>query len=359
MSRRPEKFHTNPIGRGDLQIEVIPHPHQLKKGTQAMKPNNIIQTTNSVSIHSNPARKIAAGVAIGTCLITAGIPAVLAAETPSGSGFTEKAEQWQNKMSDAFRDAWKNLRGNRSEPSVSAAAVDLREQMDSYMIRLNLPDRDLEKVEITLKGDTLRIVAPSEGKSGRYEQTLALAGADPNAPLKIERKEKDQMIVITVPKSSTSTEKNRSRVVPDPSLLPLSDWDRDFLGRMAKMSREMDRIFDESFREFRLVPEHNGFFDAPRFGSSVDIKEEGSNYVISAYLPERDIKDVNVTVEDQTLKIEAKAEATTDPEEKGKGSVMTRKARYSQLLTLPGPVQVDKMKVERKEGLITVTLPKA
>ncbi|MEO7098952.1 MAG: Hsp20/alpha crystallin family protein [Luteolibacter sp.] len=38
---------------------------------------------------------------------------------------------------------------------------------------------------------------------------------------------------------------------------------------------------------------------------------------------------------------------------------MTHKAEYMQILSLPGPVQVDKMKVDRKEGVLTVTLPKA
>jgi hypothetical protein len=38
--------------------------------------------------------------------------------------------------------------------------------------------------------------------------------------------------------------------------------------------------------------------------------------------------------------------------------VFSRKARYSQLLTLPGLVQANKMAVERKENMLVVTLPK-
>jgi len=38
---------------------------------------------------------------------------------------------------------------------------------------------------------------------------------------------------------------------------------------------------------------------------------------------------------------------------------VTHKAAYSQLLTLPGPVQSEKMKVKKKEGMLVVTLSKA
>jgi HSP20 family molecular chaperone IbpA len=69
------------------------------------------------------------------------------------------------------------------------------------------------------------------------------------------------------------------------------------------------------------------------------------------------MNNVNVTVEGQTLKLEAKAEKTEQKEKNG--MVFAQKARYSQLLTLPGPVQADKMAVKRKENMLVVTLPKA
>jgi HSP20 family molecular chaperone IbpA len=126
---------------------------------------------------------------------------------------------------------------------------------------------------------------------------------------------------------------------------------------MERMRREMDRIFDQGLRGFRSVPEFKEFFNQSRFGSSLDIKEESDKYVIRAYLPDRDMNNVNVTVEGQTLKVEAKTENAGQKEKDG--MVFSRKARYSQLLTLPGPVQANKMAVERKENMLVVTLPKA
>ena len=288
------------------------------------------------------------------------LAAVAAGETKKDDkGFLDKMEQWQDKMSEKFRDTWKGLRGDDKGKSVATASVDLREDKDGYTVRLNLPDRDLEKVEIKLDGDTLQIVAPAGDKAGRYEQAVVLAGVDSGAVPKSERRQKDSMIVVTVPKGAATADEKPSLTLPDPALLPFSDWDRDIFARMEKMRREMDRTFEEAFRGFRDAPEHKGFFDEPRFGSSLDIKEEGHNYVVRVYLPDRGMENINVTLEDRALRIEAKNEETTKKEDKAGALHSTRKAAYSQLVTLPGPVQSEKMKVEKKEGMIVVTVPKA
>ena len=303
---------------------------------------------------------LAAGLALSASgLMTSPLAVAAGVEKKEDKGFIEKMEQWQDKMSDKFRDTWKSLRGESKEKSFATASVDLREDKDHYTIRLNLPDRDLEKVDIRLEGDTLRITAPTGEKAGRYEQTLALAGVASDAQPKIERRQKDSLIVVTVPKGATVADGKPSLTLPDPSLLPFSDWDRDIFGRMDKMRREMDRVFEDAFHDFRNAPEHKGFFDEPRFGSTFDLKEEGDNYVVRVYLPERDAQNINVTVEDRTLKIEAKEEERARKESEAGALHSRRKAAYSQLLTLPGPVQGEKMKVEKKEGMVVVTLPKA
>ena len=301
----------------------------------------------------------------GTLLVlalTLSSPMAIAANTAANredKGFLEKMEGWQEKMSEKFRDTWKNLRGDDQKKSVSTASVDLREDSDNYTIRLNLPERDLEKVEINLERDTVRILAPAGEKAGRYEQTIALMSVAPGAQPKIDRRPEDKLIVVTIPKDATKAKKESSPALTDPSLLPLTDWDRDVFARMEKMRRDMDRIFDESFSALGADTKRKGFFDEPRFGSSLDLKDEGDKYVVRAYLPDRDMQHVNVTVENQVLRIQAsEQESSEDKSEPGKMR-STRKAAFSQMLTLPGPVDVQKMDIQKKEGMLVVTLPKA
>src|SRR5689334_14640639 len=118
---------------------------------------------------------LAAGLVLSAILIST--QPSCGAET---KGWSEKMEQWQEKMSKKFHDTWKGLSGENKQKSVSTASVDLREEKDAYIVRLNLPDRDVDKVDIKLEAGALHIVAPAEDKVGRYEQTVALADVAPN-----------------------------------------------------------------------------------------------------------------------------------------------------------------------------------
>ncbi|HWB03770.1 MAG TPA: Hsp20 family protein [Verrucomicrobiales bacterium] len=288
-------------------------------------------------------------LAIGLSLV-AGIAIVtgaMAGEKDQPAGFLDKMKQWQAEMSETFRKA---LGNSKEASSPASASVDLREQSDSYVIRLSLPGRAIEKVDVDLDGNQLRIDAPSGENAARYRQSITLPGAADGIP-EIERKPKEGVIVVKVPKSSAKGDA-RERRTP---FLPLLDHERDVLERIEQMQREMDRIFDRGFHEFRLMPGHRDFFDKSAFGSSVEVKEEGDNYVVRAYLPGRDSNDVNVTAEGETLRIEAKSEKS---DRSAPGNVSS-KSHYSQFLTLPGPVDSMKMRVDRKEGMLVITLPKS
>jgi HSP20 family protein len=284
---------------------------------------------------------LAAGIAL--------VAGAVAGEKDQSSGFFDKMKQWQAEMSETFRKAFDGAAKGTS-PAASAS-VDLREQSDSYLVRLSLPGRAIDKVDVELDGNLLRIDAPAEGQASRYRQSITLPGAADGTP-EIERKPGEGVIVVKVAKTTAKGDApGLSKELRTP-FLPLLDQERDMLERIDRMQREMDSIFKRGFEEFRLMPAHRGFFNKSGFGSSVDVKEEGDNYVVRAYLPGRDSNDVNVTAEEKTVKIEAKAEKS-DKE----GSAV--RSHYSQFLTLPGPVDATKMRVDRKEGMVVITLPKA
>ena len=298
-------------------------------------------------------------LAAGVMVLTMG---GVAAQDTQGEGakFAEKMKEWREKVSEAFRDSWQRLGQSRDAKNpdastVAAASVDLREQQDSYTLRLHLPNRDLDKVQIDLSGNTLRIVAPPEAKAGRYEQSIQLDNLTAGTTPQIERKPEDSLIVVTIPKSAGQTAAGTPSASPPAGRW--DDWDRDVLEQMNRLGEEMDRIFGQAFSEFRNRPEFKDFFDQAQFGSSVDLQEETDKYVVRAYLPDRDINNVNVSVEGDVLKLEVQGDDTREQERDG--SFFSKKAQYSQVLSLPGPVQADKMTVDRKENMLIVTLPKA
>jgi len=292
---------------------------------------------------------------INTCIP---VP-VPAAETPKGNaaGFTEELRKWQSKMSDAFRDTYKALgnegRGSNLKGSVSA---DLREQNDSYTLRLSLPDRDLNKVDVALKDSTLHVVAPEDGKLRRYEHSIVLGDVPPDAKLEVVRHPDDKLIMVTIPKSFTARTESGSHPKDHAGDLSLKR-EHDTMEQMRQMRREMDRIFEDSFRSFSLLPDFKGIFDESRFGSTYTVDESGNDYVIRVFLPERDMQNVKVTIEGQTMRVEAKAEKGAERANGEKGT-LTGMAEYTQLITLPGPVTAGQMKVDNKDGLLVVKVPK-
>jgi HSP20 family protein len=293
-------------------------------------------------------RNIAAVLTFGSILTMA--PVVFAAEPPSTpKGWGEEAatriRKFQNHLSKIFRDT----HDKDVSKAAYSASVDVREGLENYTVRIHLPERDVSKVDVSLDGRTLRIAGEQS-----YEQSIVLRHAKPDAKLDTERQE--HTIVVTVPKgekqSVASSEPSLQR---SPFLAP-DKWEQDVLSRMETMRKEMDRAFDTAFKEFRL--DSQGFFDKPEFGSSFDLTDEKDHYVVRAYLPGRDTQGVEVTVEGQTLKISAKAEIRKRDENKSGIAESFSVSNYAQTFTLPGPVDGQKKKVERKEGLVEITITK-
>jgi len=303
------------------------------------------------------AATVVAGVASAVFLFT---PQILGTDDQSAtSSLMEKMQKWEDEMTNRFRDTFRNLRAENKENSIGTASVDLREQPKEYVVRLNFPGRDLSRVDCVLEGGSLRIAAPAEAGVGRYEQSIVLVDAARDAKPDIQRNQKDGVMVVTIPKKSPPAGQGAASQGRSPSpLLPLTDWDRQMFQQMQKMQEEMDRVFNDSFQAFRQEPGLKGFFDEPRFGSSIDTQEENGNYIVKAYLPDRDMQNVSVTViNGDTLKIEAKAQETK--KDGTSGPHIINETEYSQMVTLPGPVDAGKMKVDKKKGMLVITLPKA
>jgi HSP20 family protein len=292
-------------------------------------------------------RGASAALLLGSILAVTPTFAAEPSEKTKGLGkeFAESIAKMQERMSQIFRDS---LNKPHDQKSAYAASVDVREQPEKYIVRLHLPERDVSKVQVSLEGRTLKI----DAEQG-YEQSIVLRQARPNAKLDIDRQQ--HTLVVTVPKGGDLTADTKPLI---PSLPPPApdQWERDVLGRMEKMRREMDRVFEGAFDG--LTFDTKSFFDKPEFGSSIDLQDEKDRYVVRAYLPGRDTQGADVKIEGQTLKISAQAEVRQRDESKSGLAETFNLSSYTQMLALPGPVDREKMKVDRKEGLLVITIPK-
>jgi len=114
--------------------------------------------------------------------------------------------------------------------------------------------------------------------------------------------------------------------------------------RVASLQDEIDRLFESPLRAW-----------AP----ALDVREDADNFTIRAELPGLKRDDINVSLQDGALVISG--ERTVEKLEEG--VTLHRQERYygkfQRALKLPTPVAADKIKANYKDGVLTVTLPKA
>ena len=123
-----------------------------------------------------------------------------------------------------------------------------------------------------------------------------------------------------------------------------------FLNELPGVSRWMD--FDSDFD--RLIGSlQTGFSPA------LDVHENKENVIVRAELPGLSKEDVQVTVLDGCLTITGERKHETAAEDSTAHLSERRFGRFERTLTLPVAIDVAKIKAEYKDGILTVTLPKA
>jgi HSP20 family protein len=115
-------------------------------------------------------------------------------------------------------------------------------------------------------------------------------------------------------------------------------------GRLAGLPDELERLFESPLTGW-----------AP----ALDVHEDKDSFSIRAELPGMKREDIEVTLQDGALVISGERKE----EKVGEETTVHRQERYygkfTRVLTLPAAVSGDKVKAQYKDGILTVTLPKA
>lgn len=301
-----------------------------------------------------------AGLALGipSAAFAAGSTSGTAAPAPAAPAVSSWSDEWQKMETDMdriFHDTMQDLHltGNTAQ-SQFGSSIDLREKPDAYEARVYVPKADAASVSITLKNGALDI-ATGDKTTGRYHESIQLPG--PVQPDKMKVENKDGFVLVTIPKATTqvpapaATEQSPAAAQPD-------EWDQGVVRDMQRMQQRMDQLTRDAFAN---VPNVAAFTNGQFLDSTVKLDDQKNQYVAHFYLPDDNIANVNVSVSDNDqLRLTATAksnEKTTGAN--GAESQIAGSSSYQEEITLPGPVNAAKMKVDRQAGVVTVTLPKA
>lgn len=124
------------------------------------------------------------------------------------------------------------------------------------------------------------------------------------------------------------------------------------------LHREMNRLFDETFRSLEGPLASLGA--ASQWNGSwlgVDISENDREIRVSAELPGVEEKDVDVLLEDGVLVIKGEKRSETDDKERQFSERYY--GAFQRRLPIAGDVEEDKVTAKFKNGVLTIVLPKS
>jgi HSP20 family protein len=114
-------------------------------------------------------------------------------------------------------------------------------------------------------------------------------------------------------------------------------------GRLTSLQNELDRLFEGQ----------------AAWAPALDVQEDKDNFRVRVELPGLKREDIEVSLDDGAVVISGERK----PETVAEGTEVHRQERYygkfSRALTLPAALAGDKVTAAYKDGILTVTLPKA
>jgi HSP20 family protein len=121
-----------------------------------------------------------------------------------------------------------------------------------------------------------------------------------------------------------------------------------------EMNRMFDQFFDDPFTALSLPSLRSVAVFLPR----INVSETDSAMLVTAELPGMDEKDVEISLENDTLVING--EKKTDVEEKGRNfhCVERTYGSFHREIPLVSEIEAEKVEAVFKNGVLTVTLPK-
>lgn len=127
---------------------------------------------------------------------------------------------------------------------------------------------------------------------------------------------------------------------------PFEEMERE----MDRLRREMDRLFT-GFRGFR--PLRVGVFPL------LNVSEDKDNLYVRAELPGINPKDIEISVEGDTLTLRGERKSAEVGENVSYHRREREFGRFRRSLTLPTRIDADKVEAVFKNGILQITLPKA
>ena len=126
------------------------------------------------------------------------------------------------------------------------------------------------------------------------------------------------------------------------------------MSRPDDFDRMVGSIFDNAFRSWV----GSGGEDRA-WAPSVDVVEENNHYELRAELPGMKKEEIEVLFDEGELVLRGERKFEDEEKKDNYRRVERRYGKFERRFSLPDEVEVDKVKAEYKDGVLSVVLPKA
>ena len=123
---------------------------------------------------------------------------------------------------------------------------------------------------------------------------------------------------------------------------------------------EIERLFEQMSSQFEDFDSWQGLEGAMPGRLKIDLADHGDEFQLTADLPGFSKEDIDVELVEDKLRIRAEHEEDTETGEPGRYVRQERrKQSMDRSVTLPEPVDEEGVEARFRNGVLTVTLPKA
>ena len=123
---------------------------------------------------------------------------------------------------------------------------------------------------------------------------------------------------------------------------------------MTSLRKDMDRLFDRF-----VEPAWPQMPTLAEWEPTVDVSEDKDTVTVKAELPGVEQKDIAVSLEDGVLTIKGDKQAEKEEQGKRYHRVERSYGSFYRAVRLPAAVEAGKVTAAFKDGVVTITLPKA
>ena len=131
---------------------------------------------------------------------------------------------------------------------------------------------------------------------------------------------------------------------------------------LSRMHSEIDRVFDQAFRNFGLPMLGTGF---PSIGEmsgfyrpKIDVEGDANRYEITLDVPGLSEKDLNIEVKGDLLMIKGQKEERNESKEKQFYRVERSYGSFQRTLSLPEDADADEIEASMDKGVLRLRIPR-